>query len=320
MSQGSFLFPLSLVGRGKSEGDPFTRPYDLYHVDAFTETPLSGNAAAVVPDARGLSEQEMQAIAREMNLSETAFVFPPEAGDHDLLVRFFASACEVPLCGHATVALHHVRVAELGFPAGRVVQKTKAGLIPVKVATENGILRVVFTMQAIPFGRVLGREERLRVLAALGLAPEGWDGRCPMQHVGAGVMVGVSSRAALDALAPDATALAALTRELGLDDVVPFTLEPVDPAILVHVRVFAPAMGIAEDPVTGSANGPLAAYLVKHRLVEWTGDELRFRSRQGEAIGRPGTVHLRVKIENGEPVSVDVAGTAVTFYKTHIHL
>ena len=295
-----------------------TKSRDLYHVDAFTATPLSGNAAAIIPDARGLSEAQMQAIAREMNLSETAFVFPAEADDHDLVVRFFAPACEVPLCGHATVALHHVRVAELGLPAGRLVQKTGAGLVPVETTREGGRVRVAFTMSAIPFGRVLGREERTRILAALGLDVKDWDARCPMQHVAAGIMVGVESRAALDALAPDMKALAAALRDLGVDDAVSFTLEPVDPALLTHVRVFAPSMGIDEDPVTGSANGPLAAYLVKHHLVEWQGDELCFRSRQGEAIGRPGTVHLRVTIAEGEPVAVAVAGTAVTLFKTTI--
>ena len=290
----------------------------LYHVDAFTNVPFAGNAAAVVPDARGLSDDRMQAIAREMNLSETVFAFPPEGPGHDLSVRFFSPTAEVPLCGHATVALHHVRAVELGEPCGRTVQKTKAGLVPVETIREGGLVRVSFAMRNIEFCEVMGREERARILAALGAAPDDLDGRCPMQRVYSGVMIGLKNAACLNNLSPDMKALASLSRELGFDDFVPFTLEAVEPGITTQVRVFAPAMGIDEDPVTGSANGPLAAYLVKHRLVEWEGEEFRFLSRQGTAIGRPGIVHLCVKIRDGEPAEVSVGGDAVVVFRTQI--
>lgn len=291
----------------------------LFHVDAFTREPFRGNPAAVVLDAEGLSDAQMLSIAREMNLSETVFAFPPDGADHDLLARFFTPAAEVPLCGHATVALHHV-LAEEGRrpPAGRAVQKTKAGLIPVDLVEREGRRLAEFTMRDIPFGRVLGRDERQAVLAALRVAPEAWEGRCPMQHVYAGVMIAVKSRACLDALAPDMTALIDVSARLGVGDYNVFTFDSDDPAILTHMRVFAPDCGVNEDPVTGIANGPLAAYLVKHRLMEWQGDACCFRSRQGEAIGRAGTVHLRVRVSGGEPVEVAVGGEAVTVFRTEL--
>ena len=296
------------------------RSYDIYHVDAFTSEPLKGNAAAVIPDAEGLSDGAMQAIAREMNLSETAFVFPPKSAGCDLSVRFFSPAVEVPFCGHATVALHHVRAAELGLPCGDFVQMTKAGPVPVRVGLDGKSSSVSFTMMDFRFAEVMGREERRRILGALGADLKNWDARFPMQRVYAGVAVALTSRAALDALAPDMGALSRLSSELGFDDFVVFTTEPVSPGILTHVRVFAPAMGIDEDPVTGSAGGPLAAYLVKNRLVDCEGDSFEYLSRQGEAIGRPGTLHLKVTMRGGEPLEVSVGGTAVTLFKAKIEI
>jgi len=294
------------------------RSYDIYHVDAFTSEPLLGNAAAVVPDAGGLSDSDMQAIAREMHLSETAFVFPPADAGCDLSVRFFSPAVEVPFCGHATVALHHVRAAELGLPCGDFVQMTKAGPIPVRVDLDGSSSSVSFTMRDFRFAEVMGREERRRILGALGANAADWDARFPMQKVYDGVNVAMGSRAALDSLSPDMGALSRIGEELGFSDFVVFTTEPVSPDILTHVRVFAPAMGIDEDPVTGSAGGPLAAYLAKNRLVEWEGNSFEYLSRQGEAMGRPGTLSLKVVTREGEPIEVSVGGTAVTLFRAKI--
>ena len=104
------------------------RSYAVYQVDAFTKEKLSGNPAGVVLDARGLTDEEMRRIARELNNSETAFLFPGKPGEYDVQVRFFTPAKEVPVCGHATIASHYVRAMELGLDSARVVQKCGAGI------------------------------------------------------------------------------------------------------------------------------------------------------------------------------------------------
>ncbi|HPQ81069.1 MAG TPA: PhzF family phenazine biosynthesis isomerase, partial [bacterium] len=213
----------------------------LYHVDAFTGVPFAGNAAAVVPDARGLSDSQMQAIAREMNLSETVFAFPAEGPDHDLVARFFSPSVEVPLCGHATVALHHVRAANAGVFSGSCVQKTKAGLISVEISNSGGVAQVSFVMKGIKFGEVMEGKDRDRIIAALGADLNDLDDRCPLQRVYAGLMIGLKSRACLDRLSPNMKELASLSGEMGFDDFVSFALEDAEQGIKTRVRVFAPA-------------------------------------------------------------------------------
>ncbi len=109
------------------------RTYRLYQVDAFTTEKFAGNPAGVVPDASGLSDGEMEAIAREMNNSETAFILPPESSDHEVRVRFFTPTTEVPSCGHATIAAHYVRAVEHSLDSCTVIHKIGAGILPVGV-------------------------------------------------------------------------------------------------------------------------------------------------------------------------------------------
>ena len=144
------------------------RSYAVYQVDAFTKEKLSGNPAGVVLDARGLTDEEMRRIARELNNSETAFILPGKPGEYDVQVRFFTPAKEVPVCGHATIASHYVRAMELGLDSARVVQKCGAGIFAVDVCKENGDYRVVMSQGRAVLGEPLSREHQDRVLAALG--------------------------------------------------------------------------------------------------------------------------------------------------------
>jgi PhzF family phenazine biosynthesis protein len=298
------------------------RTYRLYQVDAFTRTIFTGNPAGVVPDADGLSDQEMQQIARELNNSETAFLLSPADATHDVWVRFFTPLREVPLCGHATIAAHTVRALELKLTDARVLQRTGAGVLPVQVSREGDACRITMTQGTVQFGNELNDSQRERLLCALQLTVDDLRADCPVQIVSAGhskVMIPLRNRNRLHALTPDLPALARLSAEIGGNGYYPFTLHP-DEEALVHGRMFAPAIGIAEDPVTGNANGPLGAYLVRYgRLAPQEGFAV-FTAVQGEAIGRTGQMEVRVRMEGGNPVEVSVTGYAVVVFFTTLTL
>ncbi|HSG80864.1 MAG TPA: PhzF family isomerase [Gemmatimonadota bacterium] len=299
------------------------RRYRIYQVDAFTTEKFRGNPAGVVPDADGLSEPEMRAIARELSNSETAFVLSPTSDDHEVWVRFFTPTTEVPSCGHATIAAHYVRALELCLPSCTVVQKIGAGILPVDVIKDAAGYRIVMTQGAIEFSDPLGASAVDEIITALGLESSALDERCPVQIVSTGhskVMVGIRSRAVLDLLAPDLTRLAEISRRIGCNGYYVFTLEAAVADVLAHGRMFAPAIGIPEDPVTGNANGPLGAYLARHGLATPRDGRLSFLARQGEAMGRPGTVEVEVDVEGGEPKIVRVAGRAVVVFESELEL
>lgn len=297
------------------------KTYRLYQVDAFTTELFRGNPAGVVPDADGLTATQMQAMAREMNNSETAFMLSPTAADHDVWVRFFTPATEVPSCGHATIAAHYVRALELGLPSCRVVQKIGAGILPVDIIREEKDYRIVMTQGAIEFGASFTGAQRNEIAAALGLASGDLDLRCPVQIVSTGhskVLIGIRERTVLNQLQPDVARLTAISRRIKCNGYFVFVLAPDSGEVLSHGRMFAPAIGIPEDPVTGNANGPLGAYLVRHRLVPTGGSRLVFKGQQGEAIGRLGTVEVEVEIEEDRPTMVKVGGRAVIVFRTEL--
>lgn len=303
------------------------KTYRVYQVDAFTRARFMGNPAGVVPDADGLSEAQMQAIARELHNSETAFILRPEADDHDVRVRFFTPTTEVPVCGHATIAAHYVRAIEGSAPRGSVRQLTGAGVLQVDIEpNERDDFRIWMHQRPPTFGPVLTRAARHALIAALAIDEQGL-GQGPIEIVSTGhskVMVPLRNRTVLDQLEPDLSALATLSRDIGCNGYHLFT--PADPApgILAHARMFAPAIGIPEDPVTGNGNGPLGAYLVRHRLVPLVSGQGVFSCtmRQGEAMGRAGEVEVEVTIDPDSmmPSAVRIGGEAVVVFRTEIRL
>jgi len=297
--------------------------YRLYQVDAFTTERFTGNPAGVVPNADGLSVDQMQRIARELNNSETAFVLSPQASDHDVTVRFFTPTIEVPSCGHATIAAHHVRAIENALPSCTVTQKIGVGILPVDVIRDDSGYRIVMTQGPVEFGEPFAADRVGEIMDALGLTASQLDDRCPVQVVSTGhskVLIGVRSQEVLDSLSPNLAGLAELSGRIGCNGYFVFTLDPSSAEVFAHGRMFAPAIGIAEDPVTGNANGPLGAYVVEHGLVEPVAGSMSFRARQGEALGRPGTVEVEVEVEGTAPMVVRVAGRAVVVFKTELEL
>ncbi len=295
--------------------------YRVYQVDAFTKDLFRGNPAGVVANADNLSATQMQAIAREMNNSETAFILSPTTADHEVWVRFFTPTTEVPICGHATIAAHYVRALELRLPSGRVLQKTGAGILPVEIICEDGDYRIVMTQGTIEFDEPLPRLECDEIIAALGLCQSDLDDHCPMEIVSTGhskVLIGIKNKSTLDLLQPNLAQLSDISRRIKCNGFFVFSLLNNGSDVLSHGRMFAPAIGIAEDPVTGNANGPLGAYLVHHRLAQHDGHHFSFKGQQGEAIGRLGTVEITVEIEEGRPKTVRVGGHAVVVFKSEL--
>lgn len=297
--------------------------YVVYQVDAFTKTPFEGNPAGVVLDATGLDDVRMQRVARELNNSETSFLFPPDGADCDGVIRYFTPRTEVPTCGHATVAAMYARAVEEGLGSCTFRMRTRIGVLPFDIVRSAGDYHVVMTQGRPEFGAVLEGERRERVLAGLGLRAGDLDERCPMQIASTGhskVMIGIRSRATLHALTPDFGALAALSPGVGSNGYFVFTLDAEPGGVLAHGRMFAPAIGVNEDPVTGNANGPLGAYLVHHGLAGVRDGDFALRAKQGEAMGRPGVIDVRVKVEAGRPVRVQIGGEAVVVFRTEIAL
>ncbi len=298
--------------------------YRIYQVDSFTREKFHGNPAGVVPNADGLTVEQMQRIARELNNSETAFLFSSNVADYDVEVRFFTPTTEVPLCGHATIAAHYVRAIEGIAVSGRVLQKTKAGILPVDIIQENGEYSIIMTQGTPEVSKPFAYDLVKRIAEALGIAINDLREDCPIAISSAGhskIMVGIKSNAQLHLLKPNMEELSAISAEVGCNGYYVFTLNPED-EVLVHGRMFAPAIGILEDPVTGNANGPLGIYLVHYGVCKSleTLDELSFLILQGEAIKRDGSMRVKVRIENGKPVLVQIIGQAVVAFRTEIEI
>ncbi|MEU0463508.1 PhzF family phenazine biosynthesis isomerase [Amycolatopsis sp. NPDC006131] len=291
----------------------------LYQVDSFTTTAFTGNPAGVVLDAEGMTDAQMLAVARELNNSETAFVLPADSADHDVRVRFFTPAAEVPTCGHATIAAHFARAVEYGLPAGSLVQKTGGGLRqPVDVVRDGDRIAIRMHQGAAGFGPELEGPRLDRLLRALGVARGDLAGDGPVQIVSTGhgkVLVGLRDRATVDGLRPDREALVSLSRETGCNGYFVFTLDGASPDALTWSRMFAPAIGIDEDPVTGNGHGPLGAYLVRHGIAPVHDGRFTFTGRQGEAMGRPGRVRVCVTRSPEGDLTVSITGEAVTAFR-----
>ena len=298
------------------------KQYHLYQVDAFTKTKCTGNPAGVITNADGLTPQQMQQIARELNHSETAFLLSPQDDSHQVWVRYFTPTREVPICGHATIAAHYAWALEQGADSCRRYQKTGAGVLPVEIVKTGDDYRVVMTQGEISIGEPLAEDLTAQLADALGLDRSQLREDCPIVVASTGhskVMIGIRQLETLHGLTPDMSRLAALSERIGSNGYYVFTLHPGEKQ-LVHGRMFAPAIGIAEDPVTGNANGPLGAYLAHFGLVDTTGPVFSFEAVQGEAMGRPGSMKVDVSIQNHKPVSVQITGEAVVVFSTLLEL
>lgn len=302
-----------------------SRTYTVYQINSFTTKKFTGNPAGVVVNAEGLTDREMLLIARELKNSETAFIFssPEKNSGYDVEVRFFTPTTEVPICGHATIAAHFVRALERQVRPGQTTwQKTKAGILPIEILESGGAVKIKMTQGNIAFEPISAFNQS-NLLKALGISEDELNKDCPIEIASTGhskVMIGIQSRAKLNQLSPDLPELKKVSAAIGCNGYFVFTFDSDSPEILTHGRMFAPAIGIDEDPVTGNANGPLGAYIIKNRLMNFQGDRFSFIAKQGEAMGRPGMMEVFVDVQNNVPVKVEILGEAVPVFKTVIEL
>jgi trans-2,3-dihydro-3-hydroxyanthranilate isomerase len=299
--------------------------YKFLQVDVFTDTPFGGNPLAVFPDAQGLTTEQMQQLARELNLSETTFVLPPETPGADFKVRIFMPTREIPFAGHPLVGTHwalaHLNRVPLREPVTRVIFQLGVGLRAAELHVAGGqVARVVTDHQPPEFLVTASASQMERLARALALPPGAiTDVGAPVQVVSTGfpqLFVPVRSLREVNGLHPlhlDVPTLSPLCAELGLSavDVAVFTLETALPGRDVHLRFFAPASGVPEDPATGSASGGLAAYLVHHRLAPATPPLTVIHTEQGLEMGRPSRVTVEVAGTAEDITMVRVSGAVV---------
>jgi len=298
------------------------RPIKVFQVDAFTQQLFTGNPAGVVLGAEVLSDDEMLAIARELNNGDTAFVLPPEGDDHDVRVRFFTPRTESSFVGHATIATQYVLSEAAGSPRRRR-QRQKAGLVDVEIRGTGPDRRIAVRQPAPVLGRELNERERLAVLDALALSSADLDPRCEMRIVGSAgnrLLIGVRGTQQLRQLKPDFNRLTTLSAQLGASGHFVFTLESGVEGCLTQSRMFCPAIGIPEDPVSGNAHGLLGAYLLHHDLLQRKGDHAHFSGAQGQFMNRPGRVDVDLEFKGNSLDGVWIIGSAAMVFETTIAL
>jgi PhzF family phenazine biosynthesis protein len=292
----------------------------VHQVDAFTREPFTGNPTGVVLNADGLSEAQMLAIARELNNAETAFVLTADGEDHTVRARFFTPRSEAGFVGHATVGAQYVLSRRHDAPRVQR-QKSKAGIVDIEVRGTDAERRIAIRRSPPPLGRELNDRERLAVLDALALASESLDPRIPLRIVGATgtrLLIGVRGAEPLKQLKPDLARLTTLSAQIGAAGYFVFALTPADEDHLTESRMFCPALGIAEDPVSGNAHGLLGAYLAQLRLLRRDGERARFSGIQGHSLHRPGRVEVELEFRGDEISSVWICGQAVSIFETEI--
>ena len=279
-------------------------------VDVFTDVPFGGNQLAVFPDPGALDPALMQSIARELNLSETTFVLPPEDSHNHFRVRIFTGARELPFAGHPTIGTGFV-LQRLGMvdASSPVRLEEGVGVIAVTYAPQPDGQLLVTMQQPIPqFGAVV--QDRKRAAALLSLSEDDLIPNCPVQVVSSGLPFLYVPLRTLDAIRRIRVRLDLLEPQLaGTDSTFLFVFTPeVERAgSSVHARMFAPELGITEDPATGSASGPLGAYLLRYGLVDAQAAQ-HLISEQGFEMGRPSIIHIAIQTEGDRITQVSVGG------------
>jgi trans-2,3-dihydro-3-hydroxyanthranilate isomerase len=285
------------------------------HLDVFTDRPFAGNQLAVFPDPPALSAAQMQTIAKEMNFSESTFLYPAEAGG-DIRMRIFTPGEELPIAGHPTVGSTFALALEGVIAKQResFVFELGVGPTPVTLEWQGDTLHFVWMTQPNPeFGPIV--EDRTALAGAVGVEEAALAAGLPVQWVSCGVpylLIALTTRQAVDAVALDRRALVECYRRAGMDEVPVFIFTTAGAAAgeTAYSRMLAPGFGIVEDPATGSASGPLGSYLVQHGIV--APDEAQgMVSLQGVAMGRPSRIHMAIDGAPGAITRVRVGGRAV---------
>jgi trans-2,3-dihydro-3-hydroxyanthranilate isomerase len=277
----------------------------------------------VVPDAEGLNHEDMQQIARGMGPMETAFVTPPQDANADFCTHFFTSTTRVPFSGHPALGTAYVLAKEGRFdleaPITTVYIETGIGVLPIELHMDDDEIRqVVMTEQPPEFGATF--DDLGELAAGLNIGIEGLlEVPLPIQWVSTGMPTLVTPIASLEAvqdIRPHHAVLDEICATMGADCILVFCLETIRPEATAHVRVFAPPLGVDEDPATGAANGALGAYLAHYQAIPLE-PVTKIHVEQGFEIGRPSMVHVIVDT-TGDDFRVQVGGCVFRSVDGHI--
>ncbi len=289
----------------------------IYQIDAFTDKPFGGNPAGVT-FGDNLTKAEMQSIAREMNLAETAFLSKSNKADYNL--RWFTPLMEVDLCGHATIAsLHFLNENDLLKNNSVIKFDTLSGILKCRVENEKYFMQVpVFKAREynLPVGQASERREDIS--ESLCLNENDLDKSVPFIMLENGYLyIHVKKLSTLKEMKPNFKELLRLQKKLNFGGAVVFTRETYDKENFAHLRFFAPYFGIDEDPVTGSANGPLMTVLNKLGFIKFGNEEINLTFEQGDIINRRGRVGVKFIPADNE---LYISGNAVTVLKGKMYL
>ncbi|HEX8249634.1 MAG TPA: PhzF family phenazine biosynthesis protein [Pyrinomonadaceae bacterium] len=300
------------------------KKYEFYQLDVFTDKAFAGNPLAVFPDAQGLPTEEMQKIAREMNLSETVFVLPSEKALRRL--RIFTPMRELPLAGHPVVGTWNL-LTTLGVVPHQaqgvvtIEQELNLGILPVDIEyRDEKPFQVTMTQGTFEPGAIISDETDVSRLAqGLGLdsADLNSSGGLPIQIVSTGIKaldIPVASLEALGRCRINSSLLSEIYLSYGAIGCYAFTFETMEETSRIHARFFAPDDNIPEDPATGSAAGSLAAYLVYHAAL----DAKKFTIEQGDFMKRPSRISAEVTGAKGSVEKVRIGGQSVIVAKGEV--
>ena len=301
--------------------------------DVFTDRPFAGNPLLVVPDARGMTPAQMQAVAREINYSESTFVLPAKDAAHDYWQRTFVPVKEIPYAGHPTVGTAVVMASlgkvAAGVPDGDHPLTIEVGFGPLglELLKKDGRVSRVRMEQGAPAWKapVTGDDVKGRIAAALGVPFDALHPDLPPQAVGTGntfLMAPLVSVEAVSGALADTRLLLGVEKDLGVLGILSFAFDESGGPRRMRARMFAPGAGVPEDPATGSAAGPLGVYLALHGSVPGgvADGRGRFTIDQGVEMGRPSELEVTVLLDGGRPTAVRVEGSAVLMMRGEVEV
>ena len=297
--------------------DQSERPFMVY--DCFSDVRFGGNIGGIVLNAGGLSDEAMQNIAREINAPVTGFVTALQ--DRGVTTRFFMPGGEIAMCGHVTVGLFSYLTQDGGFAPGSFTMQAKAGPVQVEVTNNPNTPPDVLMQVGLPVLGVpaLDAADLADLASALGL-PDSEIGKInPLESAEAGLthlFVQLDSLARVQRLEPDFKKLGEISKAAGVDTIACFALQTETPENTLHLRDFCPAVGADEVPASGTTNGALAGYLVRHGLIPPGRQSVL--TEQGAELGRPSLIRTEITSADGNLSDVWVGGQAVASLRGYV--
>ncbi|MBI3194606.1 MAG: PhzF family phenazine biosynthesis protein [Ignavibacteriae bacterium] len=294
----------------------------IKHIDTFTKTPHNGNPAAVVLDAEGLTDAQMLSVAREMNLAETAFILKPKAKKADVKIRWFTPLGELSMSGHATIASLYALAENNALGMNKIgvhhlSVETNDGILPATIEKKKDSIYVSLRFSPPEFEKA--GQYKVDLIRLLNVSVNEFDPLLTIQRNGF-LFAPLRRLHTLFTMKPNIDAINSFLSKRDFEGLCVFTTETIDRNSLVHSRVFAPHVGIDEDPVTGFTHCSLALYLHEKELIPNKNGRFVFQAEQGDVVGRKGRLDVEVVTEEGQPAGIVIGGNAITVLEGELRL